>query len=171
MSITRYRPVRFQPVRYRPLDLADVRPDPLFGLFDDFFTSSPARQHRPSVHVERSDDGVTVHADLPGVRREDLHVSVTQDNDGALVSLNAVRHIEGGEQQLRWSAHLSEVDADSVVATLADGVLSIRGIRQPGPVARTVEVGVAEPDPEVAAIDPAIDTTDTAETSASPDAA
>ena len=143
MSITRYRPVRFQPVPY-----SAVRPDPFLGLFDGLLSapaSRPSRPSQPAVRVERNDAGVAVHADLPGVRREDVEVSATADARGALVSLSAVRHLDGAEQRFRWSAHLDDVDPDSVTASLADGVLTVSAATRPGPVARTVEVTVADP--------------------------
>lgn len=159
MSITRFRPVRYQPVRFSALNVAAMRPDPLYGILDDLFTNVPARPHKPTVRVEPSDDSVTVQADLPGVRREDLQVTATPDGDGALVTLSAVRHIDGGDQQFRWSAHLADVAAESVTATLSDGVLNVHGTRMPGPVARTVEVTVTDPEPAPTAIDAATDTT------------
>lgn len=143
MSITRYRPVRFQPVPY-----SAVRPDPFLGLLDGLLSapaSRPSRPSQPAVHVERNDAGVAVHADLPGVRREDVEVSATADARGARVSLSAVRHLDGAEQRFRWSAHLDDVDPDSVTASLADGVLTVSAATRPGPVARTVEVTVADP--------------------------
>ncbi len=115
MSITRYRPVRFQPVPY-----SAVRPDPFLGLLDGLLSAPASRPSQPAVRVERNDAGVDVHADLPGVRREDVEVSATADARGALVSLSAVRHLDGGEQRFRWSAHLDDVDPDSVTASLAD---------------------------------------------------
>lgn len=140
MSITRYRPVRYQPVTF-----SAVRPDPFLGLFDGLFTAPSIRSHQPAVRVERNEDGVAVHADLPGVAREDIAVSVTAEPRGTLLALSAVRHLDGGEQRLQWSADLGDVDPDSVVASLADGVLTLRAATRPGPVARTVEVTVAEP--------------------------
>lgn len=140
MSITRYRPVRFQPVPY-----SAVRPDPFLGLLDGLLSAPASRPSQPAVRVERNDAGVAVHADLPGVRREDVEVSATADARGARVSLSAVRHLDGAEQRFRWSAHLDDVDPDSVTASLADGVLTVSAATRPGPVARTVEVTVADP--------------------------
>jgi len=169
MAITHYRPVRLQPVTR-----SAVRPSPWLGLLDDWFTpvQGPTAQdsaaqesaaQKPVVRVDRSDDGVTVHADLPGVRREDLDVSATPDGDGVVISLSAIRHLGNGEQSLRWSARLRDVDAESVSATLSDGVLSISAANRPGPVARSIEVSLAEP-AEIDPVDPSTIAEDTAST-------
>lgn len=138
MAITRFRPI------HQPVTLSGIRPTPWFELFDDWFSAAPTRPQEPAVHVERSEGGVSVRADLPGVRREDLEVTTTPDGDGALVTIGAVRHLGNGEQRFRWSARVADVDPDTVAASLADGVLTLRATVRPGPVARTVEVSVEE---------------------------
>ncbi len=146
MAVTRYRPIRFQPTRLRPLDL---RPFQWPDLFEDWLTpvdeASASGETQPAVRVERNDDGVTVHADLPGVRREDLELSVTPDARGAVITLDAVRHLGDGEQRFRWSARIGDVDSESVTANLADGVLTLSASNRPGVVARKIEVTASEP--------------------------
>lgn len=154
MAVTRYRPIRFQPVRPVSARLRPLGFQPLAwsDLFDEAIGTSPGMQE-PAVHLDRSDDGITVRADLPGVRRDDVEVSATPDGDGVVVTLNAVRHLGDGEQRFAWSARLLDIDPESISASLSDGVLTVRAATRPGPVARSIEVSVEESTDVAAALD------------------
>ena len=89
----------------------------------------------PSVNVFQDDDGVTVTADLPGVRPEDL--TVETEGDALRVSARRAapdgvrdeqyhrreRNRGGFARELRLPAGL---DTDKIEAGLADGVLTVR---------------------------------------------
>lgn len=118
------------------------------SLFDDFFKDiAPGFYVRPlhgdglpqpsqiKVDVKETDDGYTVQAELPGVPKEDIHVSV----DGNIVSLRAeVRQLDQkteGEKVLRSERYYgavarsfqlpAEIDAAQAKAKYDHGVLTL----------------------------------------------
>lgn len=118
------------------------------SLFDDFFKDiAPGFYVRPlhgdglpqpsqiKVDVKETDAGYTVQAELPGVPKEDIHVSV----DGNIVSLHAeVRQLDQkteGEKVLRSERYYgavarsfqlpAEIDAAQAKAKYDHGVLTL----------------------------------------------
>ena len=118
------------------------------SLFDDFFKDiAPGFYVRPlhgdglpqpsqiKVDVKETDAGYTVQAELPGVPKEDIHVSV----DGNIVSLRAeVRQLDQkteGEKVLRLERYYgavarsfqlpAEIDAAQAKAKYDHGVLTL----------------------------------------------
>ena len=118
------------------------------SLFDDFFKDiAPGFYVRPlhgdglpqpsqiKVDVKETDAGYTVQAELPGVPKEDIHVSV----DGNIVSLRAeVRQLDQkteGEKVLRSERYYgavarsfqlpAEIDAAQSKAKYDHGVLTL----------------------------------------------
>ena len=118
------------------------------SLFDDFFKDiAPGFYVRPlhgdglpqpsqiKVDVKETDAGYTVQAELPGVPKEDIHVSV----DGNIVSLRAeVRQLDQkteGEKVLRSERYYgavarsfqlpAEIDAAQAKAKYYHGVLTL----------------------------------------------
>ncbi|QNP60868.1 Hsp20/alpha crystallin family protein [Paenacidovorax monticola] len=118
------------------------------SLFDDFFKDfAPGFYVRPlhgdnlpspaqiKVDVQESDGAFTVHAEVPGVSRDDLHVSI----DGSVVSLRAeVRQHDQqseGTKVLRSERYFgsvarsfqlpAEVDAAQAKAKYDNGVLTL----------------------------------------------
>jgi HSP20 family protein len=75
MAITRWRPFR---------DLVSIR-DEMNRLFEDFFGGTPARSEweegiwSPTIDVSETKDKVMVEADLPGLKKEDVKISVQDD--------------------------------------------------------------------------------------------
>ena len=123
-----------------------VRREPA-SLFDEFFsdffnrTAQAQRQPElPSVARARIDvidkgDRYEVHVDLPGVKKEDIHVNV----EGARVSIaaetKAERNVDNGERVLhteRYAASYArsfelpaEVTEDGAEARFENGVLTL----------------------------------------------
>ena len=118
------------------------------SLFDDFFKDiAPGFYVRPlhgegvpspsqiKVDVKETDGGYTVHAEVPGVPKEDIHVSI----DGNVVSLRAeVRQQDQkteGEKVLRAERYFGsvarsfqlpvDVDAAQAKAKYDNGVLTL----------------------------------------------
>jgi len=87
------------------------------------------------IDVKEDDKGYTVHADIPGVSKEDIHVDI----DGSQVSISAEvkRRLEQKEsarvlkterfygKASRSFALASELDAGGAQAKYADGVLEL----------------------------------------------
>ena len=112
----------------------------LFRFYSPLFTSqhtnTDADRHNwaPSVDVSETDDNFEVHAELPGVAKDDLHVSV-KDN---LLTLSGEKRQEKvddtqdyrrverryGSFQRRFTLP-AEVETDDIKAEFSDGVLTL----------------------------------------------
>ena len=134
-----------------------VYPDAGGNIFERMLGSghSPEPSDEPSamtplVDIYEDDSAVTVTTDLPGVRKEDVHVSIT---DGTL-SINAeVRREE--RQGGHWikherrvgtyvrTLHMSgNVDSDSISANLNDGVLRLTIAKPKRTESKKIEIAV-----------------------------
>jgi HSP20 family protein len=105
------------------------------AMGEDFFGLSTTNKGTfPPVSVFKSEQGLTLRAELPGVRREDIHIDV----EGDLVRLSGERRPDYDRGEV--SAHRRErafgrfdrtlrlpiaVDPDKVRADYADGVLTV----------------------------------------------
>ena len=106
----------------------------------------------PPADVLVDDDGVTVHMDVPGVRRDRLDVELLNDtvtvrgertypyeDDGS------VKRVERGfgafERTLRV---MDELDPDRIDATMQDGVLTLRLPKSEARKPRRIEVQAGE---------------------------
>lgn len=121
------------------------RVDPLEDFFRGFFVrpidfgsglaniGTEAPQMR--VDVKEKPDGYEVHAELPGMKKEDIHVHI----DGPVVSISAERkqekEIKEGEKVLRTERYFGkvsrsfqlgqEIDEAKASARFNDGVLEL----------------------------------------------
>ena len=117
----------------------------LFGDFDEFvnqvFRAPTARSDNgeraimPAIDVAETDNAYIVRAELPGVRKEDLDVTI---NDGVL-TINAETRYEHSEQEKgrvirqerRYGKYVrsmrlgGEVDESKVTADYTDGILTL----------------------------------------------
>ncbi|WP_374336698.1 Hsp20/alpha crystallin family protein [Methyloversatilis sp.] len=120
-----------------------TRWDPFENLFKDFrgLVLQPVDiANNPDVpalkvDVKEDKDAYTVHADLPGVAKDDIHVNI----EGSVVSISAEkkRTVENkdGERVLRCERHYGkvsrsfqlgqEIDEGKAQARFADGVLEL----------------------------------------------
>jgi HSP20 family protein len=117
-----------------------IRHDP----FDDFFRGFFVRPvemgemgNAPAVRIDVKEqaENYVVHAEMPGVRKEDIHVSV----EGPLVSISAERkqekEVKEGEKLLRSERYFgkvsrsfqlgTDIDDARASAKFADGVLEL----------------------------------------------
>ena len=116
------------------------RYDPLDELFRGFFVRPvDFGQGREApelrVDVKENDKAYEVHAELPGVNKEDIHVDI----DGAVVAISAERkqekEIKEGERVLRTERYFGkvsrsfqlaqEIEESQVVARYNNGVLEL----------------------------------------------
>ncbi len=130
-----------------------------YDPFDDFFrgffvrpVEFGAAPEAPQVKIDVREqaDAYVVHAELPGVKKEDIHVHI----DGALVSLTAERKAEDevreGERLLRTERYFGkvsrsfqlgqEIDDAKATAKLVDGVLEITLPKKAGLSARRLMI-------------------------------
>ena len=125
----------------RALDLFKL-PD-ASGLLD--------RATAPAVDIVETNDEFIVAADLPGVRREELELSVA----GSLLSINGEKKSELANDKRRifrketWAGSFNrtidlpaEIDPDKVAAELKDGVLTVRVSKREEAKTKLIEVAV-----------------------------
>ncbi|MCE2414701.1 Hsp20/alpha crystallin family protein [Candidatus Poribacteria bacterium] len=112
----------------------------LFGFYSPFFASQHTESDAdgnnwvPSVDISETDNGFEVRAELPGVAKDDLHVSV-KDN---LLTLSGEKRQEQVDDTQNYrrverrygSFHRrfrlpSEVETDDIKAEFSDGVLTL----------------------------------------------
>ncbi|UCV15796.1 Hsp20/alpha crystallin family protein [Quatrionicoccus australiensis] len=118
-----------------------TRIDPLEDLFRGFFVrpvdfnGSPQQTPSIKMDVREEGDNYLVHAELPGVRKEDIHVVV----DGNQVSLSAEvkqeKESREGDRLLRSERYFGkvsrsfqlgqEIDDSKAIAKFNDGVLEL----------------------------------------------
>lgn len=135
-----------------------TRWDPFENLFKDFrglvlqpvdLASNPDVPAL-KVDVKEDKDAYTVHADLPGVAKDDIHVNI----EGAVVSISAEkkRAVENreGERVLRSERHYGKVsrsfqlgqdiDEARAQARFADGVLELTLPKKVGASSRKLTI-------------------------------
>ncbi|MHB0972742.1 MAG: Hsp20/alpha crystallin family protein [Thiobacillus sp.] len=119
--------------RYDPFEMTDS----FDNLFRGFFRPVRLDKALPRIRMDVKEDETryTVHADIPGVKKDDIHVTI----DGNTVSISAeVRkntEQKEGERVLRRERHVgragrsfsleNEVDEANASARYEDGVLEL----------------------------------------------
>lgn len=120
-----------------------IRYNPVDDAFDDLFRGflmRPVRiEGQPEVQirmdVKENDKAYTVHAEIPGVKKDDIHVTI----DGAQVSISAEvkseKDVKEGEKVLRSERYYGkvsraftlgqDVDENAAQAKYHDGVLEL----------------------------------------------
>lgn len=117
-----------------------TRYDPLDDFFRGFFVR-PVEMGKDieapavKVDVKEQEKAYVVHAEMPGIRKEDIHVSI----DGPVVSISAERkeekEVKEGERVLRSERYFGKVsrsfqlgqdiDDNAASARFTDGVLEL----------------------------------------------
>jgi HSP20 family protein len=141
--------------RYDPFSL--TRTDP-FGDIDDLFKGFFMRpvmlegqpQMQIKMDVKEDDSAYTVHADIPGVKKEDIQVSI----EGNQISISAETKMEKeekkGEKVLRSERYIGkvarsftlahEVDEAKSEAKYSDGVLELTLPKKAASAARKLAI-------------------------------
>lgn len=142
--------------RYDPFSLSRLDP---FGDIDDLFRGFLVRpmqlEGQPQMQMikmdlKEDDNAYTVHADIPGVKKEDIHVSI----EGNQVSISAETRVEKeekkGEKVLRSERYVGkvarsftlphEVDETKSEAKYADGVLELTLPKKAASAARKLAI-------------------------------
>ncbi len=121
--------------RFNPLD--DTFDELLRGFFvrPMALEGAPAPAQAIRIDVAEDEAAYTVHAEIPGVKKDEIHVTINDD----LVSISAEtrneRAVKEGERVLRSERHYGKVyraftlgqavDESKAVAKYADGVLEL----------------------------------------------
>jgi len=121
-------------LRYRPAD------DAFDDLFRGFFMRPVSYEGQPDVQIKmdvsEDDKAYTVHAEIPGVKKEDIHVTI----DGSQVAISAEvrneKEVKEGEKVLRSERYYGkvsrvftlgqDVDESAAQAKYDNGVLELR---------------------------------------------
>ena len=141
--------------RHDPSSLARFDP---FGDIDDlfrgFFVRPALLEGQPQIQIKmdlkEDDKAYTVHADIPGVKKEDIQVSI----DGNRVSISAESKMEKeekkGENVLRSERYFGKVarsltlahdiDEAKAQAKYSDGVLELTLPKKAGTATRKLEI-------------------------------
>ncbi len=132
-----------------------IRRDPLDDFFRGFFVrpvdfAGQADAPAVKIDVKEQEKAYLVHAEVPGVKKEDIQVAV----DGAIVSISAERReerdVKEGERVLRSERYVGkvsrsfqlaqEIDESQVVAKYTDGVLELTLPKKAATQARRITV-------------------------------
>ena len=134
--------------RYDPFEMTD----PLDNLFRGFFRPVQMDREMPQIRMDVKEDekAYAVHADMPGVAKDDIHVTI----DGNTVSISAevkkASEQKEGEKVLRRERYFGrvsrsfalehEVDEAAASARYQDGVLELTPPKKLAPAARRLNV-------------------------------
>jgi HSP20 family protein len=126
--------------RYDPFNLYRVDP---FGDIDDlfkgFFVRPVAFEGQPQMQikmdVKESDGAYTVHADIPGVKKDDIHVTIEGNQVSISAEVKKEKEEKQGDKVLRSERYYGkvarsftlaqDVDEATAQAKYADGVLEL----------------------------------------------
>jgi HSP20 family protein len=121
--------------RFNPFD--DQVDELLRGFFvrPMAFEGAPQTAQAIRVDVREDDLAYTVHAEIPGVKKEEIHVTIDADQIAISAETRNEREVKEGERVLRAERHYGKVyraftlgqavDQDKAVAKYADGVLEL----------------------------------------------
>jgi HSP20 family protein len=122
---------------------------PFSRTFDSFFTD-PFEAFAPFVEMSRrpvretnlewfeDDDHYHVRVDLPGVKKEELHLELESD----VLKLSIEKKTDEGESKQYWkNLRVPDgISTDHIEAQLRDGVLTVSLAKAPEIKPRTIEV-------------------------------
>jgi HSP20 family protein len=135
-----------------------LRYNPADNAFDDLFRGffmRPVRfdgQQDIQIRLDVSEDdkAYSVHAEIPGVKKEDIHVNI----DGSQVAISAEvkneKEIKDGEKLLRSERYFGkvsrtfvldqDVDEETAQAKYTDGVLELRLPKRSSAKAKSIAI-------------------------------
>ncbi len=109
-----------------------------YNMLDDFFADSRLIRRNLGnnafkMDVQDNEKDYVVSADLPGVKKDEINISVNEGRLGITVSRNEEKenkeenylHRERKQSSMTRSVYLGEIDASDIKAKLEDGVLII----------------------------------------------
>lgn len=122
-------------------------------MFDDvmgsaFGTATNPRTFSPAIDVRTTDNDVVFHCDVPGVKQEDLEITL----ENHVLTIAGTRRYAGdqNEQVMLGRAYGSftrsftlpdTLDEERLSADLSDGVLTIRIAKQPKAQPKKIPIG------------------------------
>jgi HSP20 family protein len=137
--------------RYDPFDVAFEPLDDLFkGFFRPMRFEGMSQQMQIKVDLKENEKDYTVHAEIPGVQKDDIHVTI----DGNQVSISAEvkkeKEEKEGEKVLRSERYYGKVfrsfslghdiDDAKAKAKYSDGVLELTLPKKAGAAAKKLAI-------------------------------
>ncbi|MDO8811145.1 MAG: Hsp20/alpha crystallin family protein [Gallionella sp.] len=121
-------------LRYNPAD------DAFDDLFRGFFMRPVRFEGQPGVQIKidvsENDKAYTVHAEIPGVKKEDIHVTIDGNQVAISAEVKNEKEVKEGEKVLRSERYYGkvsraftlgqDVDEASAQAKYDNGVLELR---------------------------------------------
>jgi HSP20 family protein len=119
--------------RYDPFEMTD----PLDTLFRGFFRPVQMDKEMPQIRMDVKEDekSYTVHADIPGVSKDDIHVTIDGNTVAISAEVKKSSEQKEGEKVLRRERYFGrasrsfaleqEVDEATATARYQDGVLEL----------------------------------------------
>lgn len=135
-----------------------IRFSPVDDAFDDLFRGffmRPVRldggqEMQMKVEVREDDKGYTVHAEIPGVKKEDIHVSIDGNQVAISAEVKNEKEVKEGEKVLRSERYYgkvaraftlaSDLDETASQARYENGVLELTLAKKPMAQARRLEI-------------------------------
>ncbi|MFQ6131309.1 MAG: Hsp20/alpha crystallin family protein [Armatimonadota bacterium] len=127
-------------------------------LFSDIFSGRPwpmawpaEGEGRPTVDVYETEGEVVVQADVPGMKKEDLEISATEDGITIRGESKREKEVEeeGYHRRERYYGRFARtvptptaIDADQTKAKFRDGVLEIRAPKLSPPEAKGQKIAI-----------------------------
>ena len=135
-------------LRYRPADVA----------FDDLFHSffmRPVRfegQQEVQIKLDVSEDdkAYTIHAEIPGVKKEDIHVTIDGSHVAISAEVKSEKEVKEGEKVLRSERYYGkvsrafvldqDVDEAAAQAKYIDGILELHLPKRIGTNSKSITI-------------------------------
>ena len=102
------------------------------------------------VDIAESDKAYTVHAELPGVKKDDIQISIDGDQVSVSAETKTEKEVKDGERLLRTERYNGKyyrafalgtaIDEDAVSARYADGVLELTLPKKAAAAAKRVTI-------------------------------
>lgn len=115
--------------------IEDVMRKPFSAFSHPFMRFSPSEEIAPSVDIFEDKGDIVVKAELPGIKKEDIDVTLTDDSITISGEKNKEEEVKK-KDYYRWECSYgsfcrtfslpSEVQTDKVKTKMKDGVLEIR---------------------------------------------
>ena len=122
---------------------------PVVDLFNTAFGdnfAAPASFSNDNIRFNESEDGARIEIDLPGVKKENLKVTYSEESNNVYVEAKRTITTKTGSKEETYtrSFHPSnEMNCTELDATISEGVLSISIPRKARKEAKVIDVKVA----------------------------
>jgi HSP20 family protein len=124
--------------RFNPVD--DVFEDLLRGVLMRPVRVEGKQEVQIKLDVKEDDNSYTVHAEIPGVKKEDVHVSIDGNQVAISAEVKNEKEVKDGEKILRSERYFGkvsrvftlaqDVDEDASSAKYNDGVLELTLVKK-----------------------------------------